>query len=212
MSVRIKICGLTTATGVQAAVLAGADALGFVFAESSRQVSLRLAAELLEAVPPGIERVAVFREPDPGLLMEVLKLPIHTVQAKAEWLERTKLPNGFRVLPVVADGPELVRRVQQAAGSIPAGRLAALGDVLVDSAAGGGSGQPADWSRVGSCPQIPTVVLAGGLRPSNVAQAIATAGPAAVDVSSGVESRPGLKDPARIWKFVEAVRAAKERR
>jgi phosphoribosylanthranilate isomerase len=212
VSVRIKICGLTTASGVRAASLAGADALGFVFAQSVRQVSLELAAELLAAVPAGIERIAVFREPEPRLLLEVLKLPIHTVQANADWVKRTPLPDGFRVLPVVADGPDLVRRVQQAAGSIPAGRLSELGDVLVDSAAGGGSGQPADWARVASCPQIPTVVLAGGLRPLNVAHAIETAGPAAVDVSSGVESRPGLKDPERILKFVEAARAAKERR
>jgi phosphoribosylanthranilate isomerase len=84
--------------------------------------------------------------------------------------------------------------------------------VLVDSAAGGGSGQQVDWQRAAACPEVPAVVLAGGLRPENVAAAIAAVRPAAVDVSSGVESHPGLKDPDRIWKFVEAVRTAEERR
>ena len=212
MSTRVKVCGLTTPTAVQAAVLADVQAIGFVFARSPRRVSIELAAELLAMIPEGIERVAVFRSPEPKLLFEVLELPIDTVQADALWVERTLVPSGFHVLPVVPDGERLQWRVDVAVQAIPVGRFAGLGDVLVDSSAGGGSGLPADWARVGASKGKHSVVLAGGLTPENVGKAIKKAKPAAVDVSSGVESRPGLKDPNKIWRFVEAVRAAEERR
>jgi phosphoribosylanthranilate isomerase len=211
MSIRVKVCGLRTATAVQAATLAGVQAIGFVFASSPRKISLKLAAELLPMIPEHIERVAVFRSPDPSLLLKVLELPIDTVQADALWVERTPLPGGFHVLPVVPDGERLSWRAKGAVRAIPVGRFSGLGDVLVDSAAGGGSGQPANWSRVRECAAERAVVLAGGLTAENVSRAVAAVRPVAVDVSSGVESRPGLKDPDKIWRFVEAVRAIEEK-
>jgi phosphoribosylanthranilate isomerase len=186
--------------------------MGFVFASSSRQVSLKLAAELLAEVPAGVERIAVFRRPDPALLFKVLELPIDTIQADASWFIETLIPEGFHLLPVVPDGSSLVSRIDSALHVVPIGRFSRLGDVLVDSSSGGGSGRVADWDRVSSCTDSREVVLAGGLRPVNVAEAIRRSGAVAVDVSSGVESRPGLKDPHKIIKFVEAVRSVKERK
>jgi hypothetical protein len=124
VKIRIKICGFTTTTAVRAAGLAGVDAMGFVFAPSSRQVSLKLAAELLAEVPAGVERIAVFRRPDPALLFKVLELPIDTIQADASWFIETLIPEGFHLLPVVPDGSSLVSRIDSALHVVPIGRVA----------------------------------------------------------------------------------------
>lgn len=193
---RVKICGLTRPEDVAAAVNAGADAVGFVLAVSKRRVSPAQVAMLVRAVPAHVETVAVFRTPNSEVLARVLP-HVTCIQADASW-DPAVLPAAMNFLPVFADGVDLPGRLADWSSS----RLApALGRVLVDSANGGGSGVPADWSRVPA-----GVVLAGGLRPENVSEAISRTNPVAVDVSSGVETAPGIKDPARIAAFVAAAR------
>ena len=203
---RVKICGLRRVLEVQAAAEAGADAIGLVFARSPRQVSPREARPLIEAVPDGIDVVAVFRTPDPDVLAAVLDLGIDAVQADAGW--EGDLPDDVYFLPALKDGPGLEAR----AAALPRDPVGPglRGAILVDGPLGGGRGIAADAARVARVARSRPVVLAGGLRPDTVGASVARVRPFGVDVSSGVESAPGVKDPARIRAFVEAVRAFEE--
>ena len=193
----VKICGLTTVTAVEQAVDAGADAIGLVIARSPRQVSLEQAALLRSAIPAGVDAVAVFRTPGPEL-EAVLGLKFDWIQTDATW-EPTDLV-GSRWLPALKDGPDLAGR----AAALPAGWR------LVDGPSGGGLGIRADVQRVAAAAAEHPVVLAGGLNPDNVSSAIARVRPVGVDVSSGVESAPGIKDPMRVRAFVAAARSMEE--
>jgi len=201
---RVKICGLRTTEEVEAAVSAGATAVGFVFSPSVRQLSVEQARPLIEAVPHGVEAIAVFeRADDPGLLQAVLDLGVDGVQAVEEPPGLSKA--GVFFLRSVHDGPDLAGRLGEPdVGTILSGSL--RGCVLVDSAAGGGSGRVANWERIELEAAGHPIVLAGGLTPENVAAAIEIVRPIGVDVSSGVESMPGHKDAARIHAFVKAAR------
>ncbi len=201
MRVRVKICGVTDIAGARVAVAAGADAVGFVFAPSPRQVDLERALMIAATVPPFVARVAVFRHPDPAEVLEVAAalLP-DLVQTEVDAALLEALAGRIRLLPVVHDGPDLERDVAYVLG--------ALGDqtpVLIEAAGPGGRGVSPDFERAAVLARRLPLVLAGGLRPDNVAAAIVLVGPYAVDVSSGVESAPGVKDPARVARFVEAV-------
>lgn len=197
----VKICGLRRPVDLEAAVEAGADAIGLVFADSPRRVTAAEAADLMARVPPGIEVVAVFREPEPDRLRAALDLGIGWIQADASW----RAPAGVRWLPAFADGADLAER----AGHHPTGPGQGLSAaILVDGPVGGGRGVPPDLDRVAALAATRPVILAGGLRPDTVAAAIARVRPFGVDVSSGVESEPGVKDPARVRAFVAAARAA----
>jgi phosphoribosylanthranilate isomerase len=201
MRVRVKICGLSDARSVEAAVEAGADAVGFVFHPSSpRAITPGRASRLLPLVPPHVEKVAVFATPDPAVLREVEDLPFDTVQANHPWASRPGLARRLAYLPAVADGPDLAERVSRA-------RASATGPVLVDGPRGPGLGELADHRRIAAVAWRLPIVLAGGLDPENVKRALAHVRPAGVDVSSGVESARGVKDPDRIRAFVDAVRA-----
>jgi phosphoribosylanthranilate isomerase len=202
MHVAIKICGIRDERAIFASAEAGADALGFVFAESPRRVTVARAGALLAAVPDGILRVAVFQTPDAPLLREVLALPIDAVQADTEWCAHATLPPGIGCVPAVSDGEELEMRVAHAAQFARGSNRV----VLVDGPRGGGRGVPADWPRVAAAARNHRIALAGGLDPNNVGDAIAIVRPFAVDVSSGVESEPGVKSPEAIHRFVDAVR------
>lgn len=205
---RVKICGLRRVLEVEAAVDAGADAIGFVFARSVRRVSPSEARPLVEAVPDGVDVVAVFRTPDPALLSEVLALGVDGVQADADW--EPELPDDVYFLPALKDGPDLEARA--AALPILASGPGLRGAILVDGPAGGGTGIAADHARVAKVARSRAVVLAGGLRPDNVGACAERVRPFGVDVSSGVESEPGVKDPERIRAFLQAVRAVQETR
>ncbi|MCB9673784.1 MAG: phosphoribosylanthranilate isomerase [Alphaproteobacteria bacterium] len=203
---RVKICGLRTLDDVKAAVDAGATAVGFVFTESVRRVTPAEARALIEAVPHGVEAIAVFDDiGDTELIAKVLDLGIDGVQAPEPppGLARA----GAFFLRSVPDGDDLEARLGEPnVGTILSGSL--RGCVLVDSAFGGGSGRVADWERVELASAGHPVVLAGGLTPENVAEAIRTVRPIGVDVSSGVERAPGQKDPERIRAFVKAAKEA----
>ncbi len=199
MSIVVKICGLRSAEAVAAAVAAGADALGFVFADSPRRVEPDQAAAFCAAVPAGIARVAVLRDPrrDDWDAVSRLFRP-DWLQAEAAALRGLELPERTRALPVFRDTPTLDEDAAAAAGW------------LLFEGALSGAGQRPDWGRAARLARRARLLLAGGLDPDNVAEAIARVRPWGVDVSSGVERRRGQKDLARIAAFVAAVRAAEK--
>lgn len=193
----IKICGLRTLEAIDAAASAGADAVGFVFHDASpRNVGLDDARALQRAVPAGVERVAVFLHPSQALLDAVLAaIEPDWVQTDASDLGGLRLPAGQRVLPVLRSGAAL------------AGPLAPR--CLFESSSSG-SGERADWSAAAHIARTSQLVLAGGLDPSNIGEAVRAVHPFGVDVSSGVESSRGVKDVARIREFIRAARAAEQ--
>lgn len=197
MRVFVKICGLSTPRAVAAAVEAGADALGFVFAESPRQVTPKRAAQLCRDVPPVMIRVAVMRHPAPAEWQAVAEtFEPDWLQTDAPDFAGLDVPERFGRLPVVRDTDALDP------SALPAAEL------LLFEAAGSGQGMQADWDRAAQLAAGRQIVLAGGLTPDNVGEAIARVRPYGVDVSSGVESRRGVKDTGRIAAFIEAVRDA----
>lgn len=190
----IKICGLTTEEGVAAAVAAGADAVGFVFAPSKRRVTAQRAAELARNVPAAVTRVAVMLHPAQSLVDEVWKVfRPDVLQTDAEDLAHLAIPAGLSLIPVVREGTIVPVPLPQ--------RLLFEGRVS-------GVGETADWNKAAQLAAQARLILAGGLNPANVAAAVAAVRPYGVDVSSGVESRPGIKDAVRIQEFVRAARAA----
>lgn len=190
----VKVCGLTTPDAVAAAIDAGVDAVGFVFAESKRKVTAQQAAELARDVPPHIVRVAVMLHPSQAQLDEVWsQFRPDVLQTDIDDLATLRVPDGLQVTPVIRAGRELP-------AVLPA-RLLFEGPVS-------GTGETTDWSAAAKLATRTQLILAGGLKPANVADAIATARPFGVDVSSGVEARPGVKDPVKIHEFVRIARAA----
>jgi phosphoribosylanthranilate isomerase len=193
----IKICGLRTLEAIDAAASAGADAVGFVFHDASpRNVALDDARALQRAVPEGIERVAVLLHPSQALLDAVLAaIEPDWVQTDASDLAGLRLPARQRVLPVLRSGAEH-------AGPLPP-------RCLFESLSSG-SGERADWTAAARLARTTQLVLAGGLDPSNVGDAVRAVRPFGVDVSSGVESSRGVKDAARIREFIRSARAAEQ--
>lgn len=201
----IKICGLTTEEGVDAAIEAGATAIGLVLARSPRRVDPATAQALLRRVPRGITRIAVVRQPGPAEIALIRDLDFDAIQADEDSVSAVSglhLP----ILRAFRDGPDLDDRLADAfvGGD---GAVWTNGFVL-DGPGIGGSGVRADVSRARVAAKRGGMVLAGGLTPDNVTDAVRAVRPAAVDVSSGVESAPGVKDPAKMRAFVAAVRAA----
>ncbi|AKU12930.1 N-(5-phosphoribosyl)anthranilate isomerase [Azoarcus sp. CIB] len=201
---RIKICGLTRAEDVHAAVEAGADAIGLVFyPPSPRFVAFERAAELAALVPPFVTTVGLFVNPDPAYVQQaVAQVPLQLLQFHGE--ETEALCAGFgrpwikaaRVRP----GVDLV----EFSASHPSASGLLL-DAFVEGY--GGGGKIFDWSLIPERLGRP-LILSGGLDPDNVAEAVRRVRPWAVDVSSGVESGKGIKDAARIAAFVAGVRNA----
>jgi phosphoribosylanthranilate isomerase len=191
----IKICGLRTTAAIEAAAKAGTDAVGFVFHEASpRNLPLDAARELQRAVPPGVERVAVFLHPPQALVDAVLELVAPDwLQLDVADLARLRLPDGQRVLPVLRSGDVIPQP--------PPARC------LFESARSG-MGEAADWQAAAQLSRRTQVVLAGGLHPANVAVAVGEVRPFGVDVSSGVERERGVKDAKLIREFIRAARAA----
>ena len=195
MAIWVKICGLTSRDAVDAAVAAGADAVGFVFAPSWRQVTAAQATQLAQDVPRRISRVAVMLHPTQRQLDEVWSaFRPDVLQTDIEDLETLRVPAELAVMPVVRGG---------GVGLKPAGHLRILFEGPVS-----GAGSTADWQSAAQLARTTDLVLAGGLNASNVADAIAAVRPFGVDVSSGVEVSPGVKDPTRIQEFVRRARAA----
>ena len=190
----VKICGLTTPEGVVAALDAGADAIGFVFAPSVRRVTPAAAAALAAPARGRALCVAVTLHPTADEVEGILDVfapdLLQTDLADAETLS----PRARAcLLPVLREG-----------GMLPVPPPAR---VLYEGAVSG-AGRTADWTRAHAVARRTEVLLAGGLSPDNVGEAIRTVRPWGVDVSSGVESSPGVKSPAKISSFIAAARAA----
>ena len=195
----VKICGLTDQESVASALVAGADAIGFVFAPSVRQISPTEAARLAAPARGRALCVAVTRHPVNAELEEIFEI------FSPDWLQtdhadisslsaRTLEPlRRSRLLPVYRESEVL-------AAELPA-RLLFEGAVS-------GAGRTADWTLARAAAERTQVLLAGGLNPDNVAEAIRHVRPWGVDVSSGVESAPGKKSVQRIHQFVSAAKAA----
>ncbi len=205
---RIKICGLTREADVDAAVNAGADAVGFVFYEgSARYVTLARAVQLAKRLPPFVTPVGLFVNASAQQIdAAIAALPQLVLQFHGDeppetsrgfgrpYLRAARMRPGFDLLDFAASH---------------AGAQAVLLDTHVSGF--GGSGKVFDWSLVP--PNVPLpVVLSGGLHAANVAEGIARVRPWAVDISSGVESSKGIKDAEAMRRFCEAVREADARR
>jgi len=192
-SLWVKICGLTTSEGVQAAVDAKVDAVGFVFAPSKRQVTSERAVELAREVPGHIARVAVMLHPTQAQLDAVWSgFRPDVLQTDAEDLSQLAIPAGLDVTPVLRTlDPH----------TLPARRILFEGAVS-------GAGKVADWNAAAELAKSTQLILAGGLDAANVADAVRRVTPFGVDVSSGVERAPGIKDRQKIHEFVHAARTA----
>ena len=190
MSLWIKICGLTTPEAVAAALDAGADAIGFVFAKSVRQVTPEQAARLAVPARGRARCVAVTRHPTQSDIDRILEgFNPDILQTDVQDLASLQFPVQLELLPVL----------RAAAAEMPTR--------LLFEGANSGTGQTCDWTAASQVARRTQLVLAGGLNPDNVASAIAAVRPFGVDVSSGVETRPGVKSPAEIANFVNAARA-----
>ena len=208
MAIWVKICGLTTPDAVAAAVAAGADAVGFVFAPSKRQVSALQATQLAQGVPRRIPRVAVMLHPTQSQLEEVWStFRPDVLQTDVEDLQTLRVPMGLGVMPVVRNA---VRLEPDPQGSAVGPTLVGHPRILFEGPVSG-VGSTADWHTAARLARTTQLVLAGGLNATNVADAIAAVRPYGVDVSSGVEASPGVKDPVRIHEFVQRARAVSER-
>jgi len=198
VSVRVKICGLTREHDVAVAVRLGADALGFHFARSPRHLTRKQAARLTEAVPDGIMRVGVFLDQSAGEVEAVLaRVRLDLLQFHGR--EGNAFCAGF--------GLPFIKAISMRGGD-PAAQVAAVPDaagLLFDSHAPGGrggTGEAFDWAAGLPATDKP-IWLAGGLNPDNVRAAVRAVRPWAVDVSSGVESAPGIKSEALIQAFIQ---------
>lgn len=209
--VRVKVCGLSTPETVAAAVEAGAAYVGFViFPKSPRAVTVEQARALAVDVPPGVAKVALVVDPDDALLDELdAKVPLDMIQLHgSESPDRVAEVRARTGLPVMkAIG------IADAADLEAIDRYASVADqILVDAkppkqgTLPGGNGVSFDWRLIANRRWSGPWMLAGGLTPDNVGEAIALTGARQIDASSGMESAPGVKDPALIRAFLEAAR------
>lgn len=207
MASSVKICGLKTPETLAAAVEAGARYVGFVFYPASpRAVTPQEAAQLAISVPPGVAKVGLVVAPDDALLDEIARIvPLDMIQVHKVHDPERIAEIGARVgLPVIAAAP-----IASPADVDAALRLAQPAQIVLfdakpaeDATLPGGNGVSFDW-RLLSTRRIPKPwMLAGGLTPDNVAEAIALTGAKQVDVSSGVESAPGVKEGEKIAAFI----------
>jgi phosphoribosylanthranilate isomerase len=204
-TIRIKICGLTRVDDALAAVAAGTDAIGLVFYEKSpRAVTIEKAREIALAVGPFVTVTGLFVDADPNEVEGVLDhVPLHLLQfhgdESAGYCESFHRPylKALRMKPDL-NLDQVINQYSSAAG------------ILLDAyrpGVPGGTGETFDWGRVPQASSRP-IVLAGGLNPDNVADAIKSTRIYGVDVSGGVESAPGIKDPEKIQAFIQRARQA----
>ena len=196
MKTLIKICGLTTQESVDVAVQSGADLIGFVFAKTSpRRISPEQARQLSELIPKQIKTTAVMLHPSDAEVQEVFdEFPADYLQTDAKDFESLNLPEGCRPLKVYRDLPGFnPSDIDPDVLSLFEGKNSGVGELVnTDSAM--------EVAR-----QAP-IILAGGLNPKNVASLLQVVQPQGVDVSSGVESEPGIKDVQKIRDFINIVR------
>jgi phosphoribosylanthranilate isomerase len=197
----VKICGTTSEDDALLAVAMGADMVGFIFAPSPRQIALQKAADIVKRLPAEIVSVGVFRNEAPQRVVDMAQhagmraVQLHGNESaeQTRWI-RARIPF---VIKAFAAGDH---RVELAADY--------HADALLLDAPQPGSGRLFDWALAARVPPHQPMMIAGGLTPDNVAAAIASTHPWGVDVVSGVERAPGVKDPTKLRTFVANVRAA----
>ncbi|MCL6591214.1 MAG: phosphoribosylanthranilate isomerase [Firmicutes bacterium] len=197
----VKICGITNLNDALTCIRNGVSALGFIFAESKRRVAPEVAREISRQLPPFVTKVGVFVDEEPATVNEILR------DCR---LDLAQL-HGLKAASVVEMLPGRVIKVFRAGMDPPdpSWTEAPLRAVLVDTYhpdTQGGTGVPFNWDLFGSYRKLGfPVILAGGLKPENILSAIQTARPDAVDLSSGVELKPGVKDPVRIRQLMSLI-------
>jgi phosphoribosylanthranilate isomerase len=221
----IKICANTSSEDARLAADAGADAVGYVFAPSPREITAELAAQIVPALPPEPTQIGVFVAHDFGRIAQTLRATgLHGAQIHGPFDRalhrqlRAEFGHGLFLMPVAswsldADPESSAEHLRDQLQAILASGLADA--VLLDAKtanAAGGTGRTIPWDVARKVIAAESgklrVVLAGGLTPANVAEAIRTVQPWGVDVASGVELAPGKKDPARVHAFIRAARIA----
>jgi len=197
----VKVCGTTSEDDALLSVALGADAIGFVFAPSPRQVAPQVAADIAKRLPPEIVTVGVFRDDAPQRVVDVaqaaglraVQLHGHESAADARWVRQRV---AMLIQAFAAGDPRV-------AGAADFGA-----DVVLLDAPSPGSGQVFDWAFAGEVPGGQRLMIAGGLTSGNVAAAIRRTSPWGVDVASGVERSPGRKDPVKLRAFIAAAKSA----
>jgi phosphoribosylanthranilate isomerase len=197
----VKICGITSEADALLSISFGADAIGFIFAPSARQISVQMAADIVKRLPPEILTVGVFRDEAPQRVVEAVQLAglraaqLHGHESAQEtaWV-RARLPMVIKVFPA---GDPTISRFEEFGA-----------DFLMVDGPNPGAGKVFDWKLAEGVVDPTRLIVSGGLRPDNVAEAVAHLRPAGVDVDSGVESSPGRKDPMRLRDFIVNARAA----
>lgn len=197
----VKICGTTNEDDALLAVAMGADAVGFIFAPSPRQIAPQQVYDITRRLPPEILTVAVFRDEHPKRVVEL----VNRAGVKAAQLHGRER---------IEDVAEVARSVRWVIKAYPAGspqladahRLPT--DLVLLDAPTPGSGQVFDWTLAGEVPEGVRLILAGGLDRDNITSAVRAVEPWGVDVCSGVEKSPGRKDPLALKRFIERARAA----
>jgi phosphoribosylanthranilate isomerase len=197
----VKICGITNEDDALFAVAMGADAVGFIFAPSPRQIAPQQVFDITRRLPPEVLTVGVFRDELPSRVVEIA----HRAGVKAVQLHGRETPEQ------TAEVANSIRWVIKAFGATSpelrnADRYGT--DLVLVDAPTPGSGKLFDWGLASEVPPKLRVILAGGLDPDNVADAISVVEPWGVDVSTGVESSPGAKDPTKVRRFIVNARAA----
>lgn len=210
---RVKICGITNIEDALASVEAGADALGFVFADSPRKVSAETALDIIRRLPPFVSTVGVFARQEPEEVLRIWReTGVEFAQLHGEPAPTRELfpPDGgfgfHRIIRAlrVKSADDIRRAADDRAVRACA---AILLDAHVDGLMGG-TGRTFDWNLAVEAQSLgKPIILAGGLTPGNVAEAVRSVRPYAVDVSTGLEASPGRKDHARIKEFIHNARS-----
>jgi phosphoribosylanthranilate isomerase len=197
----VKICGITCEEDALLAVAMGADALGFVFAPSTRQVSPSTVYDITRRLPPEVLTVGVFRNELPARVIDIVR----RAGLRAAQLHGHEHPGSTR--EVRAQVPFVIKAFAAGSRDVDQAEQHGADAILLDSAEPG-SGQVFDWRLADGVPNDARVMIAGGLTADNVADAIQRLRPWGVDVSSGVERDAGRKDPVKVKDFIEAARGA----
>ncbi|MFT3855406.1 MAG: phosphoribosylanthranilate isomerase [Ilumatobacteraceae bacterium] len=197
----VKVCGITNEDDALLAVAMGADAVGFIFAPSPRQVAVQQVYDITRRLPPEILTVGVFRDELPERVIDMT----NRAGLRAAQLHGHETPE--QVAQVAAQIRWVIKCV--VAGSTDARRADQYAtDLIHVETDSPGTGTLFDWRLLGEVPEGPRIILAGGLGPDNVAEAVRLARPWGVDAVSGVERSPGRKDPLKLKAFIERARAA----
>jgi len=197
----VKICGITTEADALLCISLGADALGFNFAPSPRQISVQAAGDIVKRLPPEILTVGIFRDEAPQRVVDMVhqaglgaaQLHGHESSEETKWV-RSQLAMVIKAFPA---GDRTISRFDEFGA-----------DYLLVDGNTPGSGKVFDWRLAEGVADPTRMIVSGGLRPGNVAQAVSFLRPAGVDVATGVESSPGRKDPLLVSEFIHAARAA----